>query len=66
MAAYLKHFDNIAWAKKIPFGRNYFASIESISQAAGALACSLTALIAFKDKITGLISLAIDFICAVP
>ena len=65
MAAYLKHFDNIAWAKKIPFGRNYFASIESISQAAGALACSLTALIAFKDKITGLLSLAIDFICAV-
>lgn len=65
MSAYLKHFDNIAWAKKIPFGRNYFASIESISQAAGALACSLTALIAFKDKITGLISLAIDFICAV-
>lgn len=65
MAAYLKHFDSIAWAKKIPFGRNYFASIENISQAAGALACSLTALIAFRDKITGLLSLAFNFICAV-
>lgn len=63
--AYLSHFADDAWAKKIPFGRNYFTSIKVISSAAAALVSSLAALVILKDKITALLSTAINFICAV-
>ncbi|MCR5150457.1 MAG: hypothetical protein K6B52_04465 [Clostridiales bacterium] len=49
VTAYLKHFSNMSWAKKIPYGRNYFMCIENISNCIAAIAVSLTALIAFKD-----------------
>lgn len=64
MMAYLKHFGDAGWAKKIAFGRNYFTSIEVISSAISALVTSLVALIAFRDKVTALISTAMNFICA--
>ncbi len=63
--AYLSHFADDAWAKKIPFGRNYFTSIKVISSAIGALVSSLAALVVLRDKITALLSTAINFICAV-
>ncbi len=63
--AYITNFGSAAWAKKVPFGRNYFTSIEVISSAIAALVSSLTALIVLKDKITALLSTAINFICAV-
>lgn len=63
--AYITNLGSAAWAKKVPFGRNYFTSIEVISSAIAALVSSLTALIVLKDKITALLSTAINFICAV-
>lgn len=65
MMAYIKNFGNESWGKKIPFGRNYFTSIVVISRAAAALACSLTALIAFRDKITAFVSFGINAVCAI-
>ena len=65
MKAYLEHFSNMSWAKKIPYGRNYFMSIENISNAIAAIAVSLTALIAFKDKLTCLVSFGINIFAAI-
>lgn len=65
LKAYLTHFADDAWAKKVPFGRNYFTSIKVISSAAAALISSLTALVLLKDKVTFFISTAINFICAI-
>lgn len=63
--AYVKNLGSAAWAKKIPYGRNYFTSIDVISHAAGGLGISLTALIAFKDKVTGFLSLAFNTVNAI-
>lgn len=65
MMAFIKNFGSEAWFKKIPFGRNYYATIRIISYSAGALVLSLAALIAKKDKVTAFVSFAINFICAV-
>ena len=65
MMAYIKNLGNEAWFKKIPYGRNYFASIRVISYSAGALVLSLATLIAKKDAVTSFISFAINAICAV-
>lgn len=65
MMAYIKNLGSEAWFKKIPYGRNYFASIRVISYAAGALVLSLATLIAKKDAVTAFISFAINAICAV-
>ncbi len=64
MAAYIKNLGSAAYAKKIPFCRNYFTSIVVISRAIAALAVSLTALIAFKDKVTAMISTGINIVSA--
>lgn len=65
MMAYIKNLGNEAWFKKIPYGRNYFASIRVISYAVGALVLSLATLIAKKDTVTAFVSFAINAICAV-
>ena len=65
LKAYLQHFADDGWAKKIPFGRNYFTSIKVISSAAAALISSLAALIVLKDKLVFALSTAINAICAV-
>lgn len=62
--AYLQHFADDGWAKKVPFGRNYFTSIKVISSATGALVSSFAALIILKDKIIFFLSTAINAICA--
>lgn len=65
MMAYIKNLGSEAWFKKIPFGRNYYASIRVISYAASALILSLAVLIAKRDKVTAFISFAINLICSV-
>lgn len=65
MMAYIKNLGSEAWFKKIPFGRNYYACIRVISYSAAALAVSLAALIAKRDKITFFISTAVNLISAV-
>lgn len=65
MMAYIKNLGSEPWFKKIPFGRNYYASIRVISYSAAALVLSLSVLIAKRDKVTAFISFAINAICAV-
>ena len=64
MMAYIKNLGSEAWFKKIPFGRNYFASIRVISYSAAALITSFAALVAKKDKVTFFISTAINAVSA--
>ncbi len=51
---YLKHFDDVSWAKKaVPagsIGRNYFQSVEMISLAISAVASLITTRFIIKDK----------------
>ncbi len=62
--AYLAHFDNMSWAKHIPYGRYYFECIEHIAYCFAAIVLILTALIVFRDKITALVSLFINLFAA--
>lgn len=64
MMAFIKNMGSEAWFKKIPFGRNYYASIRVISYSAAALLSSLTVLVAFRDKLTAFLSTAINVIMA--
>ncbi len=64
MMAYIKNLGSAAWAKKVPFARNYFTSIDVISAACAALISSFTALVGLRDKVTGLLSLGINAVCA--
>ncbi len=64
MMAYIKEFGSAAWAKKIPFARNYFTSIDVMSAAFGAVGTVIAALVILKDKMTALISLLINTVCA--
>lgn len=64
MMAFIKNMGSEAWFKKIPFGRNYYASVRVISYSAAALLSSLTVLIAFRDKITAFLSTAINAVMA--
>lgn len=65
MMAYIKEFGSAAWAKKIPFARNYFTSIDVMSAAFGALFTSGAAFVILKDKFAALVSLLINTVCAV-
>lgn len=48
--AFLDHFKDVSWAKKIDGGRNYFQSIEVISSAIKSVASLLTVRFIIKDK----------------
>lgn len=65
MMSYIKNLGNEAWFKKIPFGRNYYATVRIVSYSAAALVLSLALLIAKRDKIAAFISFAINLICSV-
>lgn len=65
MKAFIVKFGSAAFAKPIPFCRNYFTSIKVISSAIGALAASIVVRFALKDKIAAWISVAINAICAI-
>lgn len=47
---YLAHFNNISWAKKIAFGRNYFQLAETASQFFAALVMIVYTAFAMKDR----------------
>ena len=64
MMAYIKELGSASWAKKIPFARNYFTSIDVMSAAFGALFTSLAALVVLKDRFTALISFLINAVCS--
>ncbi len=48
---YLSHFKDVAWAKKIEGGRNYFQSIEAITSAIKAVTSIVATRFIIKDKI---------------
>ncbi len=48
--AFLDHFKDVSWAKKIDGGRNYFQSIEAITSAIKAITSLLTVRFIIKDK----------------
>ncbi len=62
--AFITNLGSVAWAKKVPFGRNYFTSIEVISSALASLTTSLAVLVVLKDKTTFKISTAINAVSA--
>lgn len=55
-AVYLKHFSAINWAKKIPFGRNYFTEVTVVSHAIAALVTAIVIKFGLKDKVGGKIT----------
>lgn len=48
--SYVTHFDNSGWAKTIPGGRNYFASVNAIASALGTAALAAYVRRGLKDK----------------
>lgn len=63
--AFIKNFGFAAWAKPIPFCRNYFTSIKVISAAIGALASTVSVRFILKDKVTAVISLLVNTVSAI-
>ncbi len=56
--AYMSHFADISWGKKIAGGRNYFSAVATISSAIRAIAAIIATRFIVKDKIaakTGLV-----------
>ncbi len=48
--AFLQHFNDLSWAKKIDGGRNYFSSIQAISSVFRSVAALLATRFIVKDK----------------
>lgn len=65
MEAYIVKLGNAAWAKKIPYCRNYFTSINVISSVIGALVSSVVVSAVLKDKFNALFSTASNLFCGI-
>ncbi len=65
MKAFITELGSAAWAKKIPFCRNYFTSVKVISSAVGAITSILTVAIVIKDKFTAVSAFFINLACAI-
>ena len=65
MEAYIVKFGNAAWAKKIPYCRNYFTSINVISSAIGALVSSIVVGSVLKDKFNAIFSSVSNLFCGI-
>ena len=65
MKAFIAQLGSAAWAKKIPFCRNYFTSVQVISSAIGAFASSLGVGIVLKDKFNAIFSTLINLVCGI-
>lgn len=63
--SYIRHFGNDAWAKTIPGGRNYFASIKTISLALAALFAYFYVRRVLKDRTASSLMLKLCIIFAV-
>ena len=65
MKAFITELGSAAWAKKIPFCRNYFTSVKVISSAVGAITSILTVAIVIKDKFTAVVAFFVNLACAI-
>ena len=63
--AFVTNFGSAAWAKRIPYCRNYFQSIKVISSAVGALVSSVAVGVVLKDKFNAVFSSLSNFSCAI-
>ncbi len=63
--AFLQHFNDLSWAKKIEGGRNYFSSIQTISSLLRSVAAILAVRFIVKDKVSAkmglIVSIAFSF-----
>lgn len=58
-SVYMKHFSSINWAKKIPYGRNYFTEIAVISHAIASLVTVIFMRFGLKDKTGSKVTLTV-------
>lgn len=65
MKAFIVKLGSAAWAKPIPYCRNYFQSIKVISSAIGALLSSIVTSAVLKDKFNGIFSTLVNIACGV-
>ena len=65
MKAFITQLGSAAWAKKIPFCRNYFTSILVISSAIGSIASSIGVGVVLKDKFNAIFSTLINLVCGI-
>lgn len=61
---FLKHFDSMNWAKKLTGGRNYFTTIEVISNTFAAIALLLYQRFGLKDKLGVRVNLGSNIVMA--
>ena len=59
-SVYMHHFDNLAWAKKLDGGRNYFSSIQAVSSALSSAAVLLAVRFIIKDKRSANVGFAVS------
>ena len=57
-SVFMKHFTDINWAKKLPFGRNYFTEIAVVSHAAASVVLIAAQRFLFRDKAGAKVTLA--------
>ena len=65
MKAFIVNFGSAAWAKPIPFCRNYFQSIKVISSAIGALVSSIVVGAVIRDKFNAVFSMLSNLACGI-
>lgn len=65
MKAFIVSFGSAAWAKPIPYCRNYFQSIKVISSAIGALISSVAVGVVLKDKFNAVFSTLSNLACGI-
>lgn len=63
--AYMNHFADISWAKKIGGGRNYFSAVLTISSAFRAIAAIIATRFIIKDKVAAKTGLVVSVAFAV-
>lgn len=65
MKAFIVNFGSAAWAKPIPYCRNYFQSIKVISSAIGALISSVAVGVVLRDKFNAVFSTLSNLACGI-
>lgn len=60
MQAYMDHFLSRRWSQTVPFFENYYMSVEHVSDLIATIAVALYPLIAFKDRVTSLVTVIIN------
>ena len=65
MKAFIVNFGSAAWAKPIPYCRNYFQSIKVISSAIGALTSSVAVGVVLKDRFNAVFSTLVNLACGI-